>query len=149
MSIINLTDYGYSKSEYDIIRQNNREYVKLNPDKANENFQEFMVKYEISIKGEVYYLNHWIKGLKAIRKKYGVKIFNFQSFSLLFSLKMSLPQDIDYVLATDESKYNEKVVYKYISHEACFELLLSFDDWCRYTVYYGDEDLIKGGHYGV
>lgn len=149
MSIINLTDYGYSKSDYDIIRQNNKEYVKINPDKANENFQEFMIKYEISIKGEVYYLTNWIKGLRAIRKKYGVKIFNFQSFSLLFSLKMSLPQDIDYVLATDESKYNEKVVYKYISHEACFELLLSFDDWCRYTVYYGDEGLIKGGHYGV
>lgn len=133
------SDACYSLSDYKKIRQKNRKSFKLDINYYCEKQLEFEHNYEFSIEGVKYISNNWFKGLKDLKRKYGVNLIKYKSFPMMYSMNTSLPKEVDYIISNKEEGFSNRM--QYISRECKFEVY-TVENRVNVKKFYGDNELI-------
>ena len=113
-NIILLDRNAYLVEDYQFIRKHNREVFKEDPEEYCREQINFEFLYEVSVKGNVYYLAD------------------------VFNLRHRLPQNIDYFIRFVESNFSYKMYF--ISHTNMFECVLTPSNQMYFKVYYGTQE---------
>lgn len=127
---------AYRLEEYREIRKLNRTAFALNPldyVKLQSNWEDI---FTICVNGNVYVMYSFYEGINYIKYHYKECLPKPQSFDSIFTLKHSLPEEIDYMYRRLNG-HNHTVV-DYMSHRYCFRHIY-FDDPHKkeiHTVFY-------------
>ena len=137
-NIILLDRNAYLVEDYQFIRKHNREVFKEDPEEYCREQINFEFLYEVSVKGNVYYLNDFLNGMYELRNSYHEDIQNFITYADVFNLRHRLPQNSDYFIRFMESNFSYKMYF--ISHTNMFECVLTPSNQMYFKVYYGTQE---------
>lgn len=127
---------AYRLDEYKELRQLNRTAFMLNPIDYIKLQSDWEDLFTICVKGNVYVLNSFYEGIRYMKSHYRECIPELQSFDSIFTLKHSLPEEIDYMFRRLSGPSH--TVVDYMSHKYCFRHVY-FDDPDKkevHTVFY-------------
>ena len=88
---------AYKLEDYKKLRQLNRTAFMLNPLDYVKLQSDWEDLFTICVKGNVYVLNSFYEGIRYMKSHYRECIPELQSFDSIFTLKHSLPEEIDYM----------------------------------------------------
>ena len=110
---------AYSLEDYKELRAINRKAFALNPMGYIMSQRDWEDIFTISVKGKVYVMSNFVKGVKHLRNHYGCTIpISDENFDRIFASRHNLPTEIDYIVRGLHG-YHHSVV-DYISHNYCF-----------------------------